>query len=49
MQNVVPRLTRNPGHIRWAAKGLGVDTDTILDELGYTATDIAMLRANGVV
>lgn len=49
MQNVVPRLARNPGHIRWAAKDLGADTDIILEELGYTATDIATLRANGVV
>ena len=49
MQNVVPRLTRNPGQIRWAARDLGVDTDAILTELGYTAEQIAQHRANGIV
>lgn len=49
MQNVVPRLTRNPGRIRWAAKDLGADTDAILQELGLSAEEIAECREKGVV
>lgn len=49
MQNVVPRLTRNPGRIRWAAKDIGADTDAILSELGFDAHDIDALRANGII
>ncbi|WP_157017318.1 CaiB/BaiF CoA transferase family protein [Mesorhizobium xinjiangense] len=49
MQNVVPRLTRNPGRIRWAGKDLGVDTDAILSDLGLSADEIAAHRAKGVI
>lgn len=49
MQNVVPRLTRNPGQIRWAARDLGADTDAILTELGYGPDDIVAHRAKGIV
>ncbi|KAA2315101.1 CoA transferase [Pseudooceanicola sediminis] len=49
MQNVVPRLTNNPGQIRWAAKSLGADTDSILKDLGYSPEDIARHRANGII
>lgn len=49
MQNVVPRLTRNPGRIRWAAKRLGADTDAILRGLGYEVDEIAELRERGIV
>lgn len=49
MQNVVPRLTRNPGRIRWAAKDLGADTDAILADLGYSAAEVAAFRENGII
>ncbi|MEC9104575.1 MAG: CaiB/BaiF CoA-transferase family protein [Pseudomonadota bacterium] len=49
MQNVVPRLTRNPGQIRWSAKDLGADTDAILGDLGFDATQIATLREHGII
>lgn len=49
MQNVVPRMTNNPGRIRWAAKDLGADTDAILSELGYSPEEIAAHRAKGIV
>lgn len=49
MQNVVPRLTRNPGRVRWAAKDLGADTDAILTDLGFDAQAIDTLRANGII
>ncbi|WP_010139977.1 CaiB/BaiF CoA transferase family protein [Oceanicola sp. S124] len=49
MQNVVPRMTNNPGQIRWAAKSLGADTDAILGDLGYSPEEIAAHRANGII
>lgn len=49
MQNVVPRLTRNPGHIRWAAKAVGADTDAILSELGYGPEEIAALSDQKII
>lgn len=49
MQNVVPRFTRNPGRVRWAAKDIGADTDAILSELGYDAEIIAKLKSDGIV
>jgi crotonobetainyl-CoA:carnitine CoA-transferase CaiB-like acyl-CoA transferase len=49
MQNVVPRLTRNPGRIRWAAKDLGADTDSILRDFGLSAEEIAAYREKKVV
>lgn len=49
MQNVVPRLTQNPGHIRWAAKAVGTDTDAILSELGYGPEEIAALSDQKII
>lgn len=49
MQNVVPRLTNNPGRVRWAAKSLGADTDAILGDLGFDTVQIAKLRDNGII
>lgn len=49
MQNVVPRLTRNPGRIRWAAKDLGADTTAILRDLGLCDAEIADYRQKGVI
>lgn len=49
MQNVVPRLTNNPGRVRWAARDLGADTDAILQDLGFDEDAIARLRVAGIV
>ncbi|MGE2836156.1 CaiB/BaiF CoA transferase family protein [Mycobacterium sp. SMC-4] len=49
MQNVVPRLTRSPGRIRWAGPTLGAHTEEVLlQELGLTAEELAQLRDKGV-
>ncbi len=48
MQNVFPRLSETPGHIRWPGPALGAHTDEVLrDLLGYDATRIEALRAEG--
>jgi crotonobetainyl-CoA:carnitine CoA-transferase CaiB-like acyl-CoA transferase len=49
MQNVLFRMSETPGAIRWAGPPLGRHTDEVLDELGYTAAEIADLRAREVV
>ena len=50
MQNVWFRLDRTPGHVRFAGRRLGQDTDAVLaDRLGYSAPQIAALRTAGVV
>ena len=33
MQNVIARLSATPGGVRFAARGLGVDTDDVIAEL----------------
>lgn len=47
MQNVIFRLSENPGEIRWAGREHGADTEAVLEELGVT--DVAGLRERGVV
>lgn len=50
MQAVVPRLERNPGRIRWAAKDCGVDNDQVYRErLGLSDAQIAKLREAKVI
>jgi len=46
---VVPKLMGTPGTVRSSAPGLGDDTDSVLDELGFSADDIAALRGRKVV
>jgi crotonobetainyl-CoA:carnitine CoA-transferase CaiB-like acyl-CoA transferase len=47
--NVMWRMTESPGRIRFTGRGLGQDTDTVLDELGYDQKEIAELRKNEVI
>jgi formyl-CoA transferase len=46
---VVPKLSETPGSIRGTAPGLGEDTDAVLQRLGYSAGQIAELRAEKVI
>lgn len=45
----VAKLSATPAEIRTAPPLLGADTEAVLAELGYTAGDVAELRAAGVV
>ncbi|MEV0035824.1 CoA transferase [Streptomyces sp. NPDC050804] len=49
MQNVLFRLSETPGAIRWAGRPHGADTDTVLAELGLSASEIGALRADGAL
>jgi crotonobetainyl-CoA:carnitine CoA-transferase CaiB-like acyl-CoA transferase len=49
MQNVLFRLSRTPGSIRWTGRPKGADTDAVLAGLGLSTSDIERLRADGVV
>ncbi|HEX6703500.1 MAG TPA: CoA transferase [Albitalea sp.] len=46
---IVPKLSVTPGGVRSAAPGLGDDTEGVLAKAGFSAQDIAALRAKGVV
>lgn len=49
MQNVLFRMSRTPGGVRWAGLPWGHDTDEILSELGVDAHRRTLLREEGVV
>lgn len=42
--NVMWRMSKTPGEIRFTGRPLGQDTDNILGEVGYTDAEIARLR-----
>jgi crotonobetainyl-CoA:carnitine CoA-transferase CaiB-like acyl-CoA transferase len=44
-----PRLSRTPAQVRWPGPRLGQHTDEVLAGIGLTDSDIAALRADGVV
>jgi crotonobetainyl-CoA:carnitine CoA-transferase CaiB-like acyl-CoA transferase len=49
MQNVLFRLSKTPGEIRWAGRPHGEDTDEVLAEVVVTREQLASLREKGVV
>ncbi len=44
---ILPKLELTPGRTDWAGPEVGVDTDTVLGQLGLGADEIARLRSNG--
>lgn len=49
MPCVVPRFPQSPTAIRHSAGALGRDNDRVYGALGYTADDLARLRAEGAI
>ena len=50
MQNVLFRLSRTPGRVRWSGRLKGADTaDILVERLGMSAEDVDALRAKGVL
>lgn len=47
--NVMWRMSRSPGSIKFTGRDLGEDSESILLELGYKNDQIALLRENGAV
>ncbi len=46
---VTPKLSATPGQTRWLGPALGEHSNEILQQLGYSAADIAALREGGVL
>jgi crotonobetainyl-CoA:carnitine CoA-transferase CaiB-like acyl-CoA transferase len=49
MQNVLFRLSDDPGSIRFPGRRHGADTEAVLGSLGLSAEEIAAMREHGVV
>lgn len=47
MQNVLFRMSKTPGAIRWTGRELGADTDAVLTELGITDEYMNQLKETG--
>ena len=46
---VVPKLSETPGSLRTTAPGLGEDTESVLQRLGYSVEEIAAFRTEKVI
>jgi crotonobetainyl-CoA:carnitine CoA-transferase CaiB-like acyl-CoA transferase len=49
MHNVMWRMSATPGKIRFTGRGLGADTNAVLEEIGYSPAQVDALRNHGVV
>jgi crotonobetainyl-CoA:carnitine CoA-transferase CaiB-like acyl-CoA transferase len=49
MHNVLWRMSKTPGSIRWTGRALGADSDAVLGEIGIDGQRMADLREAGVV
>ncbi len=49
LPGIVPKLSATPGATNWIGPELGEHTDAVLEQLGYSATERARLRANGSI
>lgn len=47
MPGIVPKLSDTPGGVEWTGPQLGEHNAEVLGELGYSAEDIATLKASG--
>lgn len=47
--NVMWRMSESPGRIRFTGRALGQDTDSVLEELGYSEQEIAQLKRSEVI
>jgi crotonobetainyl-CoA:carnitine CoA-transferase CaiB-like acyl-CoA transferase len=49
VHGITPRLSVTPGIFRYPAPELGQDTRPILEELGFSASEIDRLERDGVI
>ncbi len=49
MPNVMFRMSRTPGSIKWTGQDLGASTDAVLAEVGVSGERLKALRERGVV
>lgn len=49
MPGIVPKLSDTPGGVEWTGPQLGEHNTEVLGELGYSAEDIAALKAGGAI
>jgi len=49
LPNVVPRLTRTPGRIRWSGRPLGADNEQVYGALGISPAELQQLKNENVV
>ncbi len=49
LPGIVPKLSATPGAMEWVGPKLGEHTDEVLRSVGYSADDIARLRASGTI
>ncbi|SAK89149.1 CaiB/BaiF CoA transferase family protein [Caballeronia ptereochthonis] len=49
MPGIVPKLSDTPGEVRWQGPALGEHTQSVLESLGFEASEVARLRAEGAV
>lgn len=49
MQNVMFRLLKTPGQIRWAGRAIGADNAEVYGELGISGAELQTLHESGVI
>jgi formyl-CoA transferase len=49
MPGIIPKLSDNPGQVRYRAPTLGEHTDSVLKSLGFSAEQIKTLKEAGVL
>ncbi|MDR5802048.1 MULTISPECIES: CaiB/BaiF CoA-transferase family protein [unclassified Caballeronia] len=49
MPGIVPKLSDTPGEVRWQGPTLGEHTQSVLESLGFDASEVQRLRAEGAV